>query len=131
VESLSWKILSAARTKTKLPIISSRESLYLETGWGPLAERQKVAKLNTISEIHNNSVLVYLKKGYPNISPTRMFESNYNNVVGITLSLDVDFNFVYDTINNETVYCSTVISRPVTLHLLIVSRTTQEIFLHY
>jgi hypothetical protein len=81
--------------KTKLPIISSRESLYLETGWEPLAERQKVAKLNTISEIHNNSVPVYLKKRYPSISPTRMFESNIItiHVVGITLSLDVDFNY--------------------------------------
>ena len=91
-----------------------------------------MAKLNTISEIHNNSVPVYLKKGYPSISPTRMFESNYNTRNRNYTIPRCRFQlfkkaFIYDTINNETV----LISQPETLHLLIVSRTTQEIFLHY
>jgi hypothetical protein len=121
-----------SKNKNEVTIISSRESLYLETGWEPLAERQKVAELNTISEIHNNSVPVYLKKGYPSISPTRMFESNYNTRSRNYTTPRCRFQlfkkaFVYDTINNETV----LISRPETLHLLIVSRTMQEIFLHY
>ena len=53
--------LYAARITTGLPITSSREPLCLETGWEPLSERQRVAKLNTMYKVHNNLVPDYLK----------------------------------------------------------------------
>ena len=53
VEKLEKVQLYAARITTGLPIISSRESLYLETGWEPLSERPRVAKLNTMYNVHN------------------------------------------------------------------------------
>lgn len=75
VEKLEKVQLYAARIITGLPILSSRESLYLETGWTPLSERRKLAKLSTMYKIHNNLVPDYLKNIFPS---TRSLESNYN-----------------------------------------------------
>ena len=75
VEKLEKVQLYAARITTGLPIISSRESLYLETGWEPLSERRRVAKLNTMYTVHNNLVPDYLKHIFPS---TRRRESKYN-----------------------------------------------------
>lgn len=75
VEKLEKVQLCAARIITGLPILSSRESLYLETGWTPLSERRKLTKLSTMYKIHNNLVPDYLKEIFPSI---RTLESNYN-----------------------------------------------------
>ena len=58
----------------RIPIISSRESLYLETGWEPLSERRRVAKLNTMYKVHNYLVPDYLNHIFPSTSR----ESKYN-----------------------------------------------------
>jgi hypothetical protein len=57
--------LSAARIITGLPILASRNSLYLETGLEPLTSRRTAAKLVTMYEIHNNEVSQYLKETIP------------------------------------------------------------------
>lgn len=75
VEKLEKVQLYAARIITGLPILFSIESLYLETGWTPLSERRKLAKLSTMYKIHNNLVPEYLKNIFPS---TRSLESNYN-----------------------------------------------------
>ena len=49
---------------------SSRKSLYLETGWEPLSERGRVAKLFTMYKVHNNLV--------PDFPSTKSRESKYN-----------------------------------------------------
>jgi hypothetical protein len=41
--------LEAARIVTGLPIYSSAESLYFETGWSKLEDRRKSRKLNLIA----------------------------------------------------------------------------------
>ena len=55
--------------------LSSRESIYLETGWEPLSERRRVAKLNTMYKVHINLVPDYHKHSFPS---TRRRESKYN-----------------------------------------------------
>ena len=57
--------LCAARIITGLPILASRDSLYLETGLEPLVSRRKTAKLVTMYKIHNNEVPQYLKETIP------------------------------------------------------------------
>ena len=52
--------LYAARIVTGLPILASNESLYFETGWEPLCERSRTAKLTTMYRMHINTVLQYL-----------------------------------------------------------------------
>jgi hypothetical protein len=46
--------LEAARIVTDLPIYSSAESLYFETGWSKLEDRRKSRKLNLFYKIENN-----------------------------------------------------------------------------
>ena len=75
VERLEMVQLYAARIITGLPIIASRDALYLETGWEPLADRRKVAKLNTMYKVHHNLVPDYLKSIFP---ATRRNESKYD-----------------------------------------------------
>ena len=70
IEKLEKVQLYAARITTGLPIIFSRESLYLETGWEPLSERRRVAKLFTMYKVHNNLV-----SDFPS---TKSRESKYN-----------------------------------------------------
>ena len=79
VEKLEKVQLYAARITPGLPIISSRESLYLETEWEPLSERRRVAKLNTMYKVHNNLVPDYLKHIFPS---TRRRESKCNTRKG-------------------------------------------------
>ena len=67
--------LHASRIVTGLPIISSTESLYSETGWEPLSSRRKSIKLTTMFKVHNNLVPAYLKQIFPS---TRGNLSRYN-----------------------------------------------------
>ena len=48
--------LHAARIVTGLPIFSSTESLYYETGWEPFSSRRHSKKLTVMFKIHNNLV---------------------------------------------------------------------------
>ena len=52
--------LNTARIVTGLPIFASLNSLYYETGWDTLAERQKYKKLNLMYKIVNNKSPSYL-----------------------------------------------------------------------
>ena len=52
--------LEAARIVTGLPIYSSAESLYFETGWVKLEHRRKSRKLNLFYQIENNMAPTYL-----------------------------------------------------------------------
>jgi hypothetical protein len=45
--------LQEARMVTGLPIYSSAESLYFETGWSKLEDRRKSRKLNLFYKIEN------------------------------------------------------------------------------
>ena len=67
--------LTAAQIVTGLPVFSSLNSLYLETGWESLAERRKNKKLSLMYKIINNEAPLYL----PDLLP-RSIEaaSNYN-----------------------------------------------------
>ena len=66
--------LYAARIVTGLSIITSRTSLYSETGWEPLVNRDR-SKLSTMYKIYNNLVPSYLKEITPAI---RNIISHYN-----------------------------------------------------
>ena len=57
--------LEAARIVTGLTIISSKESLYVETGWEPLINRRKKSKLITMFKINNNLSPTYLSDLLP------------------------------------------------------------------
>jgi hypothetical protein len=57
--------LHVARIVTGLPKISSKESLYLETGWEPLSSRRKSIKLTTMFKVYNNLDPTYLKQLFP------------------------------------------------------------------
>lgn len=50
------------RIITGLPILPSRDSLYLETGLEPLLSRRSTAKLVTMYKVYNNEVSQYLKE---------------------------------------------------------------------
>ena len=50
--------LEAARIVTGLPIYSSAESLYFETGWSKLEDRRKSRKLNLFYIIENTYLTV-------------------------------------------------------------------------
>jgi hypothetical protein len=56
--------LEAARIVTGLPIYSSAESLYFETGWSKLEDRRKSRKLNLFYKIENNMAPTYLSDYY-------------------------------------------------------------------
>ena len=75
VDLLEKVQLHAARIVTGLPIISSRESLYLETGWEPLSNRRETSKLTTMFKVHNNFAPAYVKDTFPSKRGTI---SNYN-----------------------------------------------------
>ena len=57
--------LEEARIVTGLTVISSRESLYLETGWEPLINRRQRSKLVTMFKIYNNFTPSYLNDIMP------------------------------------------------------------------
>jgi hypothetical protein len=57
--------LYAARIITGLPILASRDSLYLETGLEPLVSRRMTAKLVTMYNVCNNEVPQYLEETIP------------------------------------------------------------------
>jgi hypothetical protein len=57
--------LEAARIVTGLPIYSSAESLYFETGWSKLEDRRKSGKLNLFYKIENNMAPTYLSDCLP------------------------------------------------------------------
>ena len=57
--------LEAARIVTGLPIYSSAESLYFETGWSKLEDRRKSRKLNLFYKIENNMAPTYLSDCLP------------------------------------------------------------------
>ena len=60
LEKLEKVQLHAARIVTGLSILASKESLYFETGWEPLNERRRKAKLITMYKMHHNTVPQYL-----------------------------------------------------------------------
>ena len=59
-EKLEKVQLEAARTVTGLTVLSSKESLYFETGWEPLIDRRQRSKLVTMYKIHNELAPKYL-----------------------------------------------------------------------
>ena len=67
IEMLEKVQLSAARIVTGLPIFTSTESLYTETGWQPLQNRRYTAKMVTMFKIHNGVAPSYLKDIIPDI----------------------------------------------------------------
>lgn len=58
--------LCAARIVTSLPILASRDCLYLETGSEPLSSRRSIAKLDTMHKVYNSKLKFnsILKKQY-------------------------------------------------------------------
>ena len=52
--------LEAGRIVTGLPIFSSRESIYFETGWELLSDRRRYRRLNMFYLIHNRKAPDYL-----------------------------------------------------------------------
>ena len=65
IEKLEKVQLSAARIFTGLPIFTSRESLYTETGWQTLQNRRYIAKMVTMFKIHNGGAPSYLNNIIP------------------------------------------------------------------
>jgi hypothetical protein len=57
--------LEAARIVTGLPIYSSAEKLYFETGWSKLEDRRKSRKLNLFYKIENNMAPTHLSDCLP------------------------------------------------------------------
>ena len=57
--------LEAARIVTGLPIYSSAESLYFETGLSKLEDRRKSRKINLFYKIENNMAPTYLSDCLP------------------------------------------------------------------
>ena len=52
--------LEAGRIVTGLPLFTSRESIYFETGWDLLSDRRRIRKLSMFYSIHNNIAPDYL-----------------------------------------------------------------------
>ena len=76
--------LEAARIVTGLPIYSSAESLYFETGWSKLEDRRKSRKLNLFYKIENNMAPTYLS----DCLPTTIGETvTYISVIMMTIAL--------------------------------------------
>ena len=75
--------LYAARIVTGLSIITSRTSLYLETGWEPLVNRRDHSKLSTMYKIYNKLVPSYLKE-------ITLFHITTLEIPQIILCLDAD-----------------------------------------
>jgi hypothetical protein len=69
--------LEAARIVTGLPIYSSAESLYFETGWSKLEDRRKSRKLNLFYKIENNMALTYLSDCLPTTIGASCKHSNF------------------------------------------------------
>ena len=67
--------LNAARIVTGLPLFSSQNSLYYETGWESLADRRKNRKFTLIYRIVNADAPAYLTDLMPNRASNM---SNYN-----------------------------------------------------
>lgn len=95
--------LEVARIVTGLPIFTSRQSLYYETGWETLSNRRKFRKLTLLYKIHNNLTPSYLHDIMPNPVHT---VSNYNlrnqenyTIPRIRLSL-FERSFIPDTIKH-------------------------------
>ena len=59
-EKLEKIQLEAGRIATGLPLFSSKESIYFETGWEPLKNRRERRKLCLFYKIHNNLVPQFL-----------------------------------------------------------------------
>ena len=94
--------LSAARIITGLPILASRDSLYLETGLEPLNSRRTTAKLVTMYKIHNNEVPQYLKETIPSkVNSISSYDlRNGNNYIIPKCRLDLyKKSFVPDSIS--------------------------------
>lgn len=68
--------LNAARIVTGLPIFSSINSLYFETGWDTLADRRKCKKLNLMYKMVNNDAPSYLS----DLLPNRVGETTNHNL---------------------------------------------------
>jgi hypothetical protein len=84
--------LHAARIVTGLPIISSRESLYLETGWEPLSNRRETSKLTTMFKVHNNFAPTYVKDIF---TSKRGTISNYTHEILMTIPFqNVDLKYL-------------------------------------
>ena len=78
--------LNAARIVTGLPLFSSQNSLYYETGWEALADRRKNRKLTLMYRIVNADAPAYLT----DLMPNRVSDmSNYN------LRNNQDFNIPF------------------------------------
>ena len=78
--------LNAARIVTGLPLFSSQNSLYYETGWEALADRRKNRKLTLMYRIVNADAPAYLT----DLMPNRISDmSNYN------LRNNQDFNIPF------------------------------------
>ena len=59
--------LAAARIVTGLTLLTSRDSLYFETGWEPLADRRRTKIRSIMYIIHYNMAPDYLQNIMPNI----------------------------------------------------------------
>ena len=61
--------LAAAKIVTGLTLLGSRETIYFETGWGPLIDRRKAKnkKERIMYKIYHNMVLDYLHNIIPKI----------------------------------------------------------------
>ena len=59
-EKLEKVQLDAGRIVTGLPLFSSREAIYFETGWEPLKDRRERRKLCLFYKIHNKLVPTFL-----------------------------------------------------------------------
>lgn len=70
--------LCAARIVTSLPILASRDCLYLETGSEPLSSRRSIAKLDTMHKVYNSKVQQYLKEAIPS-KMNNMSTYNFRN----------------------------------------------------
>lgn len=70
--------LCAARIVTSLPILASRDCLYLETGSEPLSSRRPIAKLDTMHKVYNSKVQQYLKEAIPS-KMNNMSTYNFRN----------------------------------------------------
>ena len=75
IEKLEKVQLEAARIVTGLTKYASKDALYFETGWEPLADRRKFRKLTIFYKMHNRECPDYL---YNCLPPTVSNTSGYN-----------------------------------------------------
>ena len=104
IEKLEKVQLSAARIVTGLPIFTSRESLYTETGWQTLQNRRYIAKMVAMFKIHNGGATSYLNDIIPdkheNISRYNTRNKHNNFIPRCRLKL-FKKSFVPDSIRLE------------------------------